>query len=142
VVVVGQDKHPLPLVRRADFRRAEYSPRRCVTIFFQVGKDCGESKRNVSFDVFKPDPKRSCSSYESPAVGPEVAVVFGSKSFAGMGEPLARVGSCEEIQEATTEWLCGEVRNIRPDRNCVQESLFHFADHVRNDEGVPLTDSD
>ena len=51
--VVGQDKHPLPLVWRPNFSRAEYSPRRCVTIFFQIGKDCGESKRDVPFDVFK-----------------------------------------------------------------------------------------
>jgi hypothetical protein len=140
--VVGQDKHPLPLVRRADFRRAEYSPRRCITIFFQVGKDCGESKRNVSLDVFEPDPRRSNGSDELSAVGPEVSVVVNSESFPGMAEPLAGIGSDEEIKLLITERFCGEVSNIRPDRYAVQESLFHFADHVRNDEGVPLTDSD
>jgi hypothetical protein len=30
-LIVGQDEDPLALVRCADFRRAEYSPRRFVT---------------------------------------------------------------------------------------------------------------
>jgi hypothetical protein len=96
----------------------------------------------MSLDVFKPDPAGPGSINESPAMGPEVAVVVNAESFPSMAEPLAGVGSHEEIKDSTTEWFGGEVRNIRPDRNCVQESLFHFADHVRDDEGVPLTYSD
>lgn len=69
-------------------------------------------------------------------------MVVNSEALASVAEPLARIGSHEEIKLLMAERFCGEVRNIRPDRYCVQESLFHFADHVRNDEGVPLTDSD
>ena len=90
-IVVGQDKHPLSLVRRADFRRAEYAERAAITIFCQVGKDCGESKRNVSFDVFKPNKSGSDSPDELSAVGPEVAMVVGSEALAGMAESLAGV---------------------------------------------------
>jgi hypothetical protein len=56
---MGQDENSFPLMRRANFRRAEYSPRRLVTSFFQIADDCGESQRYVSFDIFEEDEKRS-----------------------------------------------------------------------------------
>jgi hypothetical protein len=58
-VAVGQDEDPLPLVRRANFRRAENAPRRFITSFFQIADDCGESQRYVSFDILEEDEKRS-----------------------------------------------------------------------------------
>jgi hypothetical protein len=53
LLAVGQDEDTLPLVWRTAFSRAEYSPRRFVTQFFQVADDAGESQRDVSFDVLK-----------------------------------------------------------------------------------------
>jgi hypothetical protein len=50
---VGQDEDPLALMGRADFSRAEYSPRRRVTKSAQMLDDFSESKADVSFDVFK-----------------------------------------------------------------------------------------
>jgi hypothetical protein len=50
---VGQDEDALPLVRRADFSRAEYSPRRRVTKLAQMFDDFSESKADVSFDVLE-----------------------------------------------------------------------------------------
>jgi hypothetical protein len=60
-VCVGhsKEKDPLPLVRRANFRRAENAPRRFITSFFQIADDCGESQRYVSFDILEEDEKRS-----------------------------------------------------------------------------------
>ena len=68
-------------------------------------------------------------------------MVVGSEPFPGVAEPLARIGSDKKV-DSIFERLDGEGRSIRPYRNRVQESRFHFADHVRNDEGVPLTDSE
>jgi hypothetical protein len=50
---VGQDEDPLALVWRADFSRAEYSPRRRVTKLAQMLDDLSESKADVSLNVFK-----------------------------------------------------------------------------------------
>ena len=52
-LIVGQDEDALSLVRCADFRRAEYSPRRCVTNLFQLSNDLSESEGDVAFDIFK-----------------------------------------------------------------------------------------
>ena len=64
-----------------------------------------------------------------------------SVALPGVAERLARIGS-DKKADSIFEWFDGEGRNIRPDRNRVHESRFHFADHVRDDEGFPLTDSD
>jgi hypothetical protein len=50
---VGQDEDALALVRCADFTRAEYSPRRLITDFFQFSNDLSESKADVSFDILE-----------------------------------------------------------------------------------------
>jgi hypothetical protein len=50
---VGQDEDPLALMRRADFSRAEYSPRRRVTKLAQMLDDLSESEADVSFDVLE-----------------------------------------------------------------------------------------
>jgi hypothetical protein len=52
-VGVAQDEDPLPLVRCADFRRREYSPRRLITDLFQFSNDFAESKADVSFDILE-----------------------------------------------------------------------------------------
>jgi hypothetical protein len=52
-LIVGQDEHPLALVRCPDFSRAEYSPRRLVTNLFQLSNDLSESEGDVSFDILK-----------------------------------------------------------------------------------------
>ena len=54
-----KNEHPLPLVRCADFARAEYSPRDRVTQLFQIADDAGESHRDVALDVLKEDNGRS-----------------------------------------------------------------------------------
>jgi len=69
---VGQDVDSLSLMRRTDFTRAKYSPRRFVTKFFQVFDDFSESKSDVSFDVFEEASNRShcLNMFSDP--GPEV----------------------------------------------------------------------
>jgi hypothetical protein len=51
--MLGQNKDPLSLVRRANFRRAENAPRRSVTQSCQVFDDVGQPQRDMSLDIFK-----------------------------------------------------------------------------------------
>jgi len=138
---VGQDKHSLALVRRADFRRAEYSPRHFVTQFFQITDDCGKSQRNVSFDVFKEADSGLKKSNSACDVGPKMSWVVGSEALSGGAEGLTRVTASEDVH-AVTKLCPWEGFKIRPDRCRVHESRFHFSNHVRASEGFDLTKSD
>ena len=71
-----------------------------------------------------------------------MSFVLDSEALAGMTEPLTRIGSDEQINFSISKRFAGEGLSIRPDRNRVQESRFHFRHQVRNDESVPLTESD
>jgi hypothetical protein len=141
VRAVGQDKDPLPLVRRADFSRAEYSPRRCVTNLFQLSNDFSESEADVSFDIFKEaelgsqNPNSVCDKW------PEVARVVCAEALSGCAEGLAWIAPSEDVH-AVTKCSPWEGFKIRPDRCCVHESRLHFCDQVRAGEGFDLTKSD
>jgi hypothetical protein len=80
---VGQDKHPLPLVWRATFSRAEYSPRRFITEAFQICNDLSESKADVSFDVLKEADSWSKKANAVCDEWPQVSWVVRSGSLAG-----------------------------------------------------------
>jgi hypothetical protein len=67
---VPQDEDSFPLVRRANFFRAEYACFISVTIFFQIAEDCGESKRDMTLDVFGKNPGRSNCSDMLAEIGP------------------------------------------------------------------------
>jgi hypothetical protein len=137
----GENEDPLALVRGADFRRAEYSPRHRVTHFFQVADDCGESQRDVSLDVLEEAQSWFTKSNTICDPGPEVSGVFFSESFAGCGKTLAGITPRDDIHQSSK---LSEVERleIRPNRRCVQESRFHFRDQVRDGECFDLTVSD
>jgi hypothetical protein len=140
-LAVGHDEDSLSLVARADFSRAEYSPRCIVTIFIQIAEYRGESQRNVSFDVFKEDSTWSNSSNCSAQKRPEVSWVIGSSSFTGGTERLARVAARDDVHQSV-KLFCRERFNVRPDRCLIQFSRFHLCDQVRNGEGFDLHISD
>ena len=81
-LIVGQDEDPLALVRRADFTRREYSPRRRVTDCSQLSNDFAESEGDVSFDILEETESRANNSNCSCDVRPEVPGVFGSETLA------------------------------------------------------------
>jgi hypothetical protein len=141
VISRGENEDALALVRGADFSRAEYSPRHLVTHFFQVADDCGESQRDVSLDVLEQAEDGSANSNTICDPGPEVPGVVLSPPLSGRGEWLARVAAREDVHQSVK---LSEVESldIRPNRCCVQESLFHFRDQVRDGEGFDLTKSD
>jgi hypothetical protein len=99
-IAVGQNKHPLALVRRAAFRRAEYAPRDFITQLFQIADDAGESQRDVPFNVLEeadsgPEKSNACCNG-----WPEVARVIGAESFACGAEWLAGITSREDVHAA------------------------------------------
>jgi hypothetical protein len=124
-LIVGQDEDPLALVRCADFRRAEYSPRRCVTNLFQLSNDLSEAEGDVSFDIFKEAEAGAKKSNSVCDVGPQMAGVFGAKALSGCAEGLAGIAPSEDVH-AVSKCSPWEGFKIRPDRCCVHESRFHF----------------
>jgi hypothetical protein len=121
---VGHDEHPLSLVRRADFSRAEYSPRRLVTKFFQVADDCGESKRYVALDVLKEASPGSHSGNSISDVGPKVPWVVGAESLSCGTEWLARVAAREYVHQSA-KLSPRETLEIAPDRSRIKLPAFH-----------------
>jgi hypothetical protein len=138
---VGHNENSFSLVRCADFTRAEYSPRRRVTNLFQFSNDFTESEADMSFDILEEaelgseNPNSVCDKW------PEVSWVVSSESFTGCAEGLAGVASSEDVH-AVSKRCPREGLKIRPNRCWVHESRFHFADQVRNSEGLDLTKSD
>ena len=141
VVAVGQDEDPLSLVRCADFRRAEYSPRRCVTKLFQLSNDFSEAETDVSLDVLEEADSGAKKSNAVCDVGPEMSWVFCSEPLSGCAEWLAGIASSKDVH-AVTKLCPREGFKIRPNRCWVHESRFHFCNQVRAGEGFDLTKSD
>lgn len=136
-----QDVNPLPLVRRADFSRAKYSPRNRVTEAFQVFNDFSESKADVSFDVLEEAANRSNCSYVVVDKWPEVSGVFCALAESCGAEWLAGITASEDIN-SFSKAVCWQGFKIRPDRCWNQLSLFHLCDQVRSCEGFDLHMSD
>ena len=138
---VGQNKDSLPLVWRADFSRAEYSPRRCVTKAFQVFNDLSESEADVSFDVLKEALNRSNCSNDVVDVRPEVSGVVCPGSFPGGWEWLAGRAASEDVNSVSkaVHW---QGFKVRPNRGCIQLTRFHLRNQVCNGEGFDLHMSD
>ena len=139
--VVGQDKHALALVGCANFTRREYSPRHLVTQLFQVTDDAEESQRDMSFDVLKEAHSWSQNPNSVCDPRPQVSWVILSCSLSCCGEWLAWVASSKDVHSVSKAFP-REGFKIRPYRCWVHESRFHFANQVRNGEGVDLTKSD
>ena len=138
---VGQDEHSLALVRRADFSRAEYSPRCSVTDLFQLSNDFSEPKADVSLDVLEKADAGLAKPNSVCDPRPEVSGVVLAEPLSCCAEWLARVAATKDVH-ASVKSGPRERLNIRPDRCCVQESRFHFSDQVRAGERFDLAKSD
>jgi hypothetical protein len=95
----------------------------------------------MSFDVLKEAAAGSEKSNAICDVGPEVPWVVFASALAGCTEWLAWVAPSEDVHSVAKR-CPREGFKIRPDRCWVHESLFHFADQIRNCEGFDLTKSD
>jgi hypothetical protein len=111
---VGQDEDAKPLVRRADFCRAEQTRRRRIAQSPKVSQDGFKAEGDVAGDVFEEDPFRGTFPDNPGDVGPEVAGIVSTGTLSGGAEGLAGIPGEDEI-ESTAEGAGIEAAQVIPD---------------------------
>ena len=112
---MGQDEDPQPLVRRADFCRAEQTRRRRVAQSPKLSQDGFKPEGDVPGDVFEEDPFRAAFPDDAGDIGPEMPRIVGAAAFARRTEGLAGVAR-EDGVEGAAEGTGVEAAQIGPDR--------------------------
>ena len=112
---MGQDEDAQPLVRRADFCRAEQTRRRRVAHAPKLSQDAFEAEGDVTGDVFEECPFRRTFPDDTGDLGPEMAWVVGTGSLSGGAKGLARVSGEDDV-ESTSEGAGIKAAEIVPDR--------------------------
>jgi len=110
---VGQDEDPEPLVRCADFCRAEQARRRRVAHVPKLSQDGLKAEGDVPGNVFAEDPFGSAFADDAGDVGPEVARIVGAAAFASGAEGLAGI-SGENRVKGTAEGPGIEAAQVVP----------------------------
>ena len=95
---MGQDEDPEPLVRRADFCRAEQARRRSVAQAPKLSQDGFKAEGDVPRDVFEEDPLGGTFPNDAGDLGPEVAGIVGTATLAGRTEGLAGIAGEDDIE--------------------------------------------
>ena len=111
---MGQDEDPLPLVRRADFCRAEQARRRRVAQSPKVSQHGLKAEGDMTGDVFEEDPLGSAFPDNPGDLWPQVAGIVGPAALSGRAERLAGI-SGEDRVECAAEWTGIEAAQIFPD---------------------------
>jgi len=113
---VGQDEDAQPLVRRADFCRAEQTRRRRVAHRPKLSQDGFKPEGDVTGHVFEECPFRRTFPDDTGDLGPEMAWVVGTGSLSGGAEGLAGVSGQDDV-EGTAEGPGIEGSQVIPDRS-------------------------
>jgi hypothetical protein len=111
---VGQDEDAQPLVRRADFCRAEQARRRRVAHVPKLSQHGFKAEGDVTGDVLQEDPLGSAFSDDAGDLWPEVAGIIGTAALSGGAEGLAGIPG-EDCVESTAEGAGFEAAQIIPD---------------------------
>ena len=111
---MGQDEDAQPLVRRADFCRAEQARRRRVAQSPKLSQDGFEPEGDVTGNVFEEDPFRGAFCDNPGDLGPEVPGIIGTAALSGGAEGLAGISGEDDV-EGTAEGECIECSQIIPD---------------------------
>ncbi len=111
---MGQDEDPEPLVRRADFCRAEQTRRRRVAHAPKFSQHGFKAEGDVTGDIFEKDPFGGTFPDDAGDLGPEVARIVGAATFARRAEGLAGI-SGEDDLEGTAEGPSIETAQVIPD---------------------------
>ena len=117
---MGQDEDAKPLVRRADFCRAEQARRRCVAHAPKLSQDDLEAEGNVTGDVFEEHPLGGAFGDDAGDLGPEVAGIVGAAALASRAEGLAGISGEDRVEgpaegagikaaEIIPDWCRGEI---------------------------------
>jgi hypothetical protein len=88
---VGQDEDAEPLMRRADFCRAEQARRRRIAHAPKVSQDGLKTEADMAGDVFKKDPFWDAFANDPGNIWPEVAGIVGPTAFTSGAEGLAGI---------------------------------------------------
>jgi hypothetical protein len=97
---VGQDEDPHPLVRRANFCRAEQTRRRRVAHCPKLSQDGFKAEGDVPGYVFEKDPLGAAFPDDSGDIRPEVARIVGATALSGGAERLARISGEDDVEGA------------------------------------------
>ena len=95
---MGQDEDAEPLVRRADFCRAEQTSRRRVAHCPKFSQHGFEAECDMTDDVFEKDPFRGTFPDDARDLGPEVARIIGTTTFSGCAEGLAGISGEDDVE--------------------------------------------
>jgi hypothetical protein len=112
---VGQDEDAEPLVRRADFCRAEQARRRRVTHAPKLSQDGLEAEADVPGDVLNEDPLGAAFGDDAGDLGPEVTGIVGTAALSCCAERLARI-SGEDGVKGPAKGAGVKAAQIIPDR--------------------------
>jgi hypothetical protein len=112
---VGQDEDAHPLVRRADFCRAEQARRRRVAQCPKPSQDGFEAEGDVTGDVFEEYPFWGTFPGNPGDLGPEVPGVVGTLAFPSGTEGLAGISGEDDV-EGAAKGTGIEAAEIIPDR--------------------------
>ena len=112
---MGQDEDAQPLVRRADFCRAEQARRRRVAHAPKLSEHGFKAEGDVTGDVFEEDPFGGAFPDDAGDLGPQVAGIVGTTALSGGAERLAGVTGEDDV-EGTAEGAGIECSQIVPDR--------------------------
>jgi len=112
---VGQDEDAKPLVRRADFCRAEQTRRRRVAHVPKLSQHGFKTEADVAGDVFEKDPCGAAFEDDAGDIGPEVAGIVGTAALSGRTEGLAGISGEDDV-EGTVKGPDIEAAQIVPDR--------------------------
>jgi hypothetical protein len=111
---VGQDEDAQPLVRRANFCRAEQTRRRRVAQSPKLSQDGFEAEGDVARDIFEKDPFWGTFPDDTGDLGPEVPRIVGTTAFASSAEGLAGISGEDDV-EGSAEGPGIETAQIIPD---------------------------
>jgi hypothetical protein len=111
---VGQDEDPEPLVRRANFCRAEQARRRRVAHVPKLSQDGLKTEADVTRDIFEEDPFGGAFANDAGDLGPEVTWIVCATALSSCAERLAGI-SGEDGVEGAAEGPCVEAAQVVPD---------------------------
>ena len=112
---MGQDENAQPLVRRANFCRAEQARRRRVAHTPKLSQDGFKTEGDVPGDVFKEDPFGGAFGDDPCDLRPKVAGIVGTTALTGGAEGLAGIPGQHGV-EYSAKGAGIEAAQIVPDR--------------------------
>nr|WP_241491867.1 hypothetical protein [Sphingomonas endophytica] len=139
-VGVGQEEEPSPAMTSADFSRREQARFCAIAQSAKVAGDVGTSQRQVTFDVFAPDPLGPGLADDAGDVGPEMTRIRVATSPTGVAEGLAGITGRDDMNSAA-ERSRVEGSQVVPDRSLTQGRVRHPGHESGRCVAVPFDES-